>query len=68
VLVLHSCLIGLAVGYLVAQMMGLQLNIFSELPIEVEIRGVPLLLLMAVLSSLASTYQPLREIFGLTVS
>jgi ABC-type lipoprotein release transport system permease subunit len=68
VLVLNSCLIGLAVGYLVAQMMGLQREIFSELPISVEVRGVPLLLAMALLSSCLSTYKPLKEIFGLTVS
>lgn len=35
VLVLHSCLIGLVVGYLVAQMLTLQRGIFSELPIDV---------------------------------
>jgi ABC-type lipoprotein release transport system permease subunit len=68
VLVLNSCLIGLLVGYLVAQMMGLQREIFSDLPIDVEIRGVPLLFGMALLSSVVSTYQPLREIFGLTIS
>jgi ABC-type lipoprotein release transport system permease subunit len=68
VLVLNSCLIGLAVGYLVAQMMGLQREIFSELPISVEVRGVPLLLAMALLSSCLSTYKPLKEIFRLTVS
>ena len=64
---LNSCLIGLVVGYLVAQMMGLQREIFSDMPIDVEIRGVPLLLAVALFSSFLSTYQPLREIFALTV-
>ena len=35
VLVVHASVIGLVVGYLVAQMMGLQREIFSELPIDV---------------------------------
>jgi ABC-type lipoprotein release transport system permease subunit len=52
---------------MVAQMLMLQREIFSELPIEVEIRGIPLLLGMALVSSVVSTYKPLREIFGLTV-
>lgn len=68
VVVLNSCVIGLVVGYLVAQLMSLQREIFSELPIEVEIRGVPVLLGMALLSSVLSTYKPLKEVFGLTVS
>ena len=49
-------------------MMGLQREIFSEIPIEVEIRGVPVLIVVALVSSFVSTFQPLREIFGLTVS
>ena len=61
-------MIGLVVGYSVAQMMSLQREMFSELPIDVEIRGVPFLLFMAVLSSIMCTYKPLREIFSLTVS
>lgn len=60
VLVLNSCLIGLVIGYLVAQMMGLQREIFSDLPIDIEIRGIPLLFGIALLSSFLSTYKPLR--------
>jgi hypothetical protein len=33
----------------------------------VEVKGVPLLIAVALVSSLLSTYQPLREIFGMTV-
>lgn len=68
VVVINSCMIGLVVGYLVAQMMSLQREMFSELPISVEIRGIPVLVLMAVVSSFLCTYKPLKEIFSLTVS
>ena len=55
-------------GYVVAQMMGLQREIFSELPIDVEIKGVPFLIIMALISSFGSTYQPLKEMFRLEIN
>jgi len=35
IIVLNSCLIGIAVGYFVAWMMGLQRELFSDLPVTI---------------------------------
>ena len=68
VLVLNSCLIGVGVGYFVAWMMSLQREIFSDLPVEIKVPGVPLIVLVALLSSLLATIKPLREIFSKSIS
>lgn len=68
VLVVNSCLIGVAVGYFVAWMMGLQRELFSDLPVEINVKGLPIIIIAAVVSSILSTYKPLKEIFSNTIS
>jgi len=59
VVVLNSCLIGIGVGYFVAWMMGLQRELFSDLPVDIEINGLPVIVIAGIISSLLSTYKPL---------
>lgn len=67
-LVTNSCLIGVAVGYFVAWMMGLQRELFSDLPVQIEVKGLEIIVVAAIVSSILSTYKPLREIFSNTIS
>lgn len=68
VLVINSCIIGIGVGYFVAWMMGLQRELFSDLPVSIEVKGLPIIVIAAIASSILSTYKPLREIFNNTIS
>lgn len=61
-------MIGIAVGWFVAWMMGLQRELFSDFSVEIEINGLGIIVVAAVVSSLLSTYKPLREIFSNSVS
>ena len=62
VLVTNSCLIGIAVGTFVAWMMGLQRELFGDYPINIEIDGIWIIAIVAVVSSIVSTLLPSIEI------
>ncbi len=68
VLVINSCLIGIGVGYFVAWMMGLQRELFSDLPVQIQVKGLPIIVVAAIVSSVLSTFKPLKEIFDNTIS
>ena len=68
VLVVNSCLIGVAVGWFVAWMMGLQRELFGDFPVKVEINGIWIIGVAAVLSSILSTVKPIREIFSKSIN
>jgi ABC-type lipoprotein release transport system permease subunit len=68
ILVINSCVIGIGVGYFVAWMMGLQRELFSDLPVTIEVKGLPIIVFAAIASSILSTYKPLKEIFNNTIS
>ena len=53
-------MIGIFVGWFVAWMMGLQRELFADYPIDIEISGLDIIVLAAILSSLLSTYKPLK--------
>jgi ABC-type lipoprotein release transport system permease subunit len=58
--VINSCLIGIGVGYFVSWMMGLQRELFSDLPVEIEVSGLSIIVIAAIISSILSTYKPLN--------
>jgi ABC-type lipoprotein release transport system permease subunit len=60
IVVVNSCLIGIGVGFFVAWMMGLQRELFSDLPVEIEVKGLWIIVVAAVVSSILATYKPLR--------
>lgn len=68
VLVVNSCLIGVAVGWFVAWMMGLQRELFGDFPVKVEIKGIWIIGVAAVISSILSTVKPIRELFGQSIN
>lgn len=67
-LVLNSCLIGVAVGTFVAWMMGLQRELFGDFPVTLEINGIWIIAIAAVISSLLSIIKPIREIFSQSIN
>jgi ABC-type lipoprotein release transport system permease subunit len=68
VLVLNSCLIGVAVGTFVAWMMGLQRELFGDFPIKLEIDGIWIIAIAAIISSLLSIIKPMTEIFRRSIN
>ena len=68
ILVVNSCLIGIAVGWFVAWMMGLQRELFTDFSVDITINGLHIIVIAAVLSSLLSTYQPLKQTLGKSIS
>lgn len=67
-LVLNSCLIGVAVGTFVAWMMGLQRELFGDFPVKIEIDGIWIIAVAAIVSSLLSIVKPMFEIFGQSIN
>ena len=49
-------------------MMGLQRELFTDFNVVVEINGLHIIVIAAVISSLLSTYKPLRQIFSNSIS
>jgi ABC-type lipoprotein release transport system permease subunit len=59
VLVLSSCLIGVAVGCFVAWMMGLQRELYGDFPVKITIDGIWIIAVAAIVSSLLSIIKPM---------
>lgn len=68
VLVMNSCLIGIMVGAFVAYMMSLQRELFGDYPIDINISGIWIIAIAAIISSVLSTIQPAREILTKSIS
>jgi ABC-type antimicrobial peptide transport system permease subunit len=68
VLVLSSCLVGVAVGTFVAWMMGLQRELFGDFPVVITIDGIWIIAVAAILSSLLSIIKPLSELFSQSIN
>lgn len=64
----NSCLIGAAVGWFVAWMMGLQRELFGDFPVTVQVSGIWIIGVSAVLSSVLSTVKPIRELFSQSIN
>ncbi len=67
-MVLNSCLIGVAVGTFVAWMMGLQRELFGDFPVSIEIDGIWIIAIAAILSSLLSIIKPITELFSQSIN
>lgn len=59
VLVLNSCMIGVAVGTFVAWMMGMQRELFGDFPVSIEIDGIWIIAVAAIVSSILSIVKPM---------
>lgn len=68
VLVLNSCLIGIAVGTFVAWMMGLQRELFGDFPVTIEVDGIWIIAVAAIVSSLLSIIKPITELFSQSIN
>lgn len=68
VLVLTACVIGMFVGYVLAVTMGLQRELFGDFPVEVDVKGVWVIVAAAVISAVASTLGPIRRMVGRRVA
>jgi ABC-type lipoprotein release transport system permease subunit len=68
VLVLNSCLIGVAVGTFVAWMMGLQRELFGDFPVTISIDGIWIIAVAAIVSSILSIIKPISELFGQSIN
>jgi ABC-type antimicrobial peptide transport system permease subunit len=68
VLVLSSCLVGVAVGTFVAWMMGLQRELFGDFPVVITIDGIWIIAVAAILSSLLSVVKPMSELFRQSIN
>lgn len=58
-LVLNSCMIGVAVGTFVAWMMGMQRELFGDFPVSIEIDGIWIIAVAAIVSSILSIVKPM---------